>query len=309
MLSNIDKYKVINFNLSKENLVIENTEIKNQNSMPINNNFSPFSSKMPDINRIIKSFNIFADEDSESNISSSDLRLCENYGNKNEMMVQSKENKYKNEKTSDKFEVIRISQEKDKKIFSIKKTMKLGRIKKNSNKIGKHSKYRRDNIIRRFKVRLMNNIYEYINKSFIINSNNNTNKKHLYLLKRLSSYNVKLMSKRDNIIWLNSSVKYIFSQKISSKISSFNSHYNKKIINKIYEEKTELKVIDILNKAVREMWGIYINDNDESYTSFTKLKDDIIKLKNIGETEYYIALYIQIAKKFEEIINKIIPRK
>ena len=154
----------------------------------------------------------------------------------------------------------------------------------------------------------MNNIYDYINKSFIIN-NNNTNKKHLYLLKRLSSYNVKLMSKRDNIIWLNSSVKYIFSQKISSKISSFNSHYNKKIINKIYEEKTELKVIDILNKAVREMWGIYINDNDESYTSFTKLKDDIIKLKNIGETEYYIALYIQIAKKFEEIINKIIPRK
>ena len=96
--------------------------------------------------------------------------------------------------------------------------MKLGRIKKNSNKIGKHNKYRRDNIIRRFKVRLMNNINEYINKSFIIN-NNNTNKKHLYLLKRLSSYNVKLMSKRDNNIWLNSSVKYIFSKKISSKIS------------------------------------------------------------------------------------------
>ena len=224
------------------------------------------------------------------------------------MNVQSKENKYKNEKTSHKFEVIRVSKEKDKKIFSIKKTMKLGRIKKNSNKIGKHNKYRGDNIIRKFKVLLMNNIYDYINKSFIIN-NNNTNKKHLYLLKRLSSYNVKLMSKRDNIIWLNSSVKYIFSQKISSKIFSFNSNYNKKIINKIYEEKTELKVIDILNKAVREMWGIYINDNDESYTSFTKLKDDIIKLKNIGETEYYIALYIQIAKKFEEIINKIIPRK
>ena len=224
------------------------------------------------------------------------------------MNVQSKENKYKNEKISQKFEVIRVSQGKDKKIFSIKKTMKLGRIKKNSNKIGKHNKYRGDNIIRKFKVLLMNNIYDYINKSFIIN-NNNTNKKHLYLLKRLSSYNVKLMSKRDNIIWLNSSVKYIFSQKISSKIFSFNSNYNKKIINKIYEEKTELKVIDILNKAVREMWGIYINDNDESYTSFTKLKDDIIKLKNIGETEYYIALYIQIAKKFEEITNKIIPRK
>ena len=108
---------------------------------------------------------------------------------------------------------------------------------------------------------------------------------------------------------MNSSVKYIFFQKISSKISSFNSYYNKIIINKIFVEKKEQKVIDILNKTVREMWGIYINDNDESYTGFTKLKDDIIKLKNIGETEYYIALYIQIAKKFEEITNKIIPRK
>ena len=39
------------------------------------------------------------------------------------------------------------------------------------------------------------------------------------MLKRLSSNNVKLMSKKDNMIWLNSSIKYIFSQKISSKIS------------------------------------------------------------------------------------------
>ena len=85
---------------------------------------------MPDINRIIKSFNIFADKDSQSNISSSDLRLYENYDNKNDKNVQSKENKYKNEKTSHKFEVIRVSQGKDKKIFSIKKTIKLGRIKK-----------------------------------------------------------------------------------------------------------------------------------------------------------------------------------
>jgi hypothetical protein len=73
MLSNIDKYKIINFNLSKENFIIENTEIKNQNRIPVNNDFSLVSSKMPDINRLIQSFNIFADEDSQSNISSSDL--------------------------------------------------------------------------------------------------------------------------------------------------------------------------------------------------------------------------------------------
>ena len=51
-----------------------------------------------------------------------------------------------------------IYNEKNKKIFSINKKMKLGRIKKNSEKIGKHNKYRRDNAIRRFKVHLIQNI-------------------------------------------------------------------------------------------------------------------------------------------------------
>lgn len=212
MLSNNDKYKFLNFNISKENFVTENAEIKNQNIKPENNNLSLISSKMPDINELIKSFNILEDEDSQSNISSLDLRLCQNISNKNEININSIENKCKNEKTLQKFEVVKVSQEKEKKIFSIKKKMKLGRIKKDSNKIGKHSKYRRDNIIRRFKVRLMNNIYDYINKSFIINNRKDKNK-HINMLKRLSSNNVKLMSKKDNMILLNSSIKYIFSQK------------------------------------------------------------------------------------------------
>lgn len=74
------------------------------------------------------------------------------------------------------------------------------------------------------------------------------------------------------------------------------------------KKKKELKVIDILNKTVREMWSIYINDNDESYAGFTKLKNDIVLLKNIGEKEYYISLYIHIAIKFEKIINKIMQK-
>jgi hypothetical protein len=85
MLSNNDKYKFLNFNISKENFVTENAEIKNQNKKPENNNLSLISSKMPDINELIKSFNILEDEDSQSNISSLDLRLCQNISNKNEI--------------------------------------------------------------------------------------------------------------------------------------------------------------------------------------------------------------------------------
>ena len=69
-------------------------------------------------------------------------------------------------------------------------------------------------------------------------------------------------------------------------MSTFHSDYNKKLIHKIYEEKKEIKVINILDKTIREMWFIYINNNDESYPGFKKLKDDAIKLKDLGENEY-----------------------
>ena len=93
-------------------------------------------------------------------------------------------------------------------------------------------------------------------------------------------------------------------------IAYVRSDYNEKLIKAIYEDKKETKVINILDKTIREMWLIYINDiNDEFFSGFSKLKDDIIKLRNMGETEYYIKLYIDIAHKFEEIFKNITPRK
>ena len=58
----------------------------------------------------------------------------------------------------------------------------------------------------------MKNISDYINSSFTINK---MFKKHkqIKFLKKLSCYDTKLISKKDNINWLNSSVKNIFSQK------------------------------------------------------------------------------------------------
>jgi hypothetical protein len=197
--------------------------------------------------------------------------------------------------------------EKSKKIFSIKKVKKKGRHKKNSNKKGKHDKYNRDNIIRRFKVHLMRNIFNYINSLFTINQRS---KKYKKIIKMISSSNTKLISKKDNLEWLNSSLKKIFSQNVSKRAFNFNSNYNQKLINKIYKENKEINVIKLLDKTIREMWIIYINDDiEKSYDGFSTLKDDIKKLKEIGETEYYINLYINVSQKFEEIFNSITSKK
>ena len=82
----------------------------------------------------------------------------------------------------------------------------------------------------------MKSIYDYINSSFTINKNLIRHKQIKYI-KKLSSQETKSISKNDNINWLNSSIKTILSQKISTKNSSPHSDYNKKIINEIYKEK------------------------------------------------------------------------
>ena len=54
------------------------------------------------------------------------------------------------------------------KIFEIKKKKKSGRIKKYFNRKGHHDKFKKDNLIKKFKVHLMKNIFNYINSCFLI---------------------------------------------------------------------------------------------------------------------------------------------
>ena len=158
------------------------------------------------------------------------------------------------------------------------------------------------------KVFLMRNIYNYINDSFIINTNKDKNNK-INFLQRISSFNSKSISKKDNIKWLNSKIKDVFSENLKKYIC-YDLDYNKKLINKIIQEGKEEKTIYIFNKTIKEMWFAYINDDkNNDFIGFETIKDDIKKLRKIGETEVYIDLYIKIANNFENIFKKINPRK
>ena len=190
----------------------------------------------------------------------------------------------------------------DNKIFNINKVKKKGRIKKHRNKSGKHDKYQKDNIIRLFKVHLMNNIFNYINSSFKENPKN--------ILQKISSKFIKSISKEDNIKWLNSKLSDVFSQNLSTKIVRYNSNHNKKVINSVLEKGTDKNVIFILNHTVRDMWIIYINnDINHKYTGFSTLKDDIKKFEISNQPPNYIEKYKKVAIEFEEIFNKIKERK
>ena len=182
-------------------------------------------------------------------------------------------------------------------------------IKKNSTKKGKHNKMTKDNVIRRFKVQLITHIFNYINSLFNIN-NYGKSKKQINVIKKVDSIYIKSISKEENIEWLNSKLNFIFSKTISSKLSNFDINYNKKLIQRIYSKNEEKKVINILDKTIKEMLSIYCNDDPENkYPGFKTLKDDLIRLRELKEDEAYIEMYSLVAISFEEIYEKIIPIK
>ena len=306
------KFSIIKFNSSNDIFQGENDDILcNQSNNSILCYNSTYTNKNLGINTTIKPFDLLIGQDySEMNsiINSTLLYFNKDLGLNNY-------NKDNNKAISYKFKIkkTRMKRAKQsfnkigKKIFTIKKLMKLGRIKKESGKKGKHDKYKRDNIIRRFKVHLMKSIYEYLNSLFLFNKNAKSKKR---ILKKLCSLDTKSISKRDNIKWLNSTIRNVFSKNITSRLSKYNRDYNKKLIGLIYEQNIELDVITLLNKTIREMWLVYINDDsDKSYNGFSTLKDDITQLKEMGEPESYIKHYISIATRFEDIFDEIISRK
>ena len=167
----------------------------------------------------------------------------------------------------------------------------------------------KDNVIRRFKVQLITHIFNYINSLFNIN-NYGKSKKQINVIKKLDTIYIKTISKEENIEWLNSKLNFIFSKTISSALSNFDINYNKKLIQRIYSKNEEKKVINILDKTIREMLSIYFNNDPENkYPGFKTLKDDLIRLRELKEDEAYIEMYTLVATSFEEIYEKIIPRK
>ena len=308
MINQIDTFEKensLNFNNAlDDDFDIENIDFNNKINKQLDLVLSPKLENNQNLSKLLKPFTaLLSDDCSELNLikCSSNLKIIdskkENESNSSDIIKDNNENK------SDDIQLI---YKKDK-VFSIKKVTKKGRIKKNSFKKGKHDKNNRDNIIRKFKVKLMNSLYDYINRSFIINTNRQTKK--IKIIKKLSSNDTTSIKKEDNIKWFNSQIKNVFSQNISTKIAHYDLDYNSKLINKIYLKGQEKRVINILDKTIKEMWLVYVNDDEENnFKGFHTLKDEIKEFRKKGQEEAYIEKYIKIAKNFEEIFANIKSR-
>ena len=203
-----------------------------------------------------------------------------------------------------------------KKIYKITKDFKgKGRIKKNTNFVGKHNKFAEDNIIRKIKGRFLEYCRLYINysyKKYFLN-NTQTNKKYHNLLQKIDSKIVKQIKKERNIEWFDTKLYKIFSQNVSEKCSQYKEDYNKKQIKLLYDKNEVTDVIQILNMPVREMYENFILNKKKE--GFKTLENDLeeIKKKMIEENEdnieEYLNKYEYIAQNLESIFMKKNPRK
>ena len=305
-IDTFEKENSFNFNNdSDDDFDIENIDFNNKINKQLDLVLSPKLENNQNLSKLLKPFTaLLSDDCSELHLIKCSSNLKEKDSKKENESNSSDSIKDNNENKSDDIQLIY----KKGKVFSIKKVTKRGRIKKNSSKKGKHDKNNRDNIIRKFKVKLMNSLYDYINRSFIINTNRQTQK--IKIIKKLSSKDIKSIKKEDNIKWFNSQIKNVFSQNISTKIAHYDLDYNSKLINKIYLKGQEKRVINILDKTIKEMWLVYVNDDEENnFKGFHTLKDEIKEFRKKGQEEAYIEKYIKIAKNFEEIFVNIKSRK
>ena len=175
----------------------------------------------------------------------------------NDLFLRKKTRREKNIKNSD---------NKEKKI-NIKNNEQSSNKKSKSNKNKKHDKYCRDNIINKIRGRFFNSyIIDLVQKNSI---NNDIKLKKLPNKKFIADLN---KEKNEKLYKMKMS-DILCQQKISSKYSKFDEYENKKIIEQIYKEKREIKVIKILELTFEELFIIFRR----------KLNDpnDIIKLEEI----------------------------
>ena len=153
-----------------------------------------------------------------------------------------KKNKEKEKDNSiiDKITKENIQQEIKEKIYlkkPFKEKKKLGRKIKSDECLGEHNKFSDDNIIRKIKSTILNNVLFFINQKIKINypNLNKDSLKEMQLFKLKQNTIIKNKANYNKQL-LNTTLKSIFSTDISDKYTRYSSKHNKDLIEKLLNE-------------------------------------------------------------------------
>ena len=177
------------------------------------------------------------------------------------------------------------------KIFFFKKvSRKMGRKKHSQTQLNfveaNHNKFREDNIVRKIKIYFTNSLMLYINKKYSEFIGRKTKK----LLIKIKPNFTKVWTKKDNQEYLTKTAKEVFSERLSSKCTRYGQKHNIDQIRILIEENEAIEVINILNKTIKDMYLIYIGNNNK--IPGLSLENDLMNMKK--EKERNIPKFIKI---------------
>ena len=200
-----------------------------------------------------------------------------------------------------------------------KKSTKLGRKKKNSNEIGKHNKFSVDNLIRKSKALFHKHFVRFLNGKLKENNiilsaiidNKKYSSKNFLKMKRtqnyeiLTSYNLALFDKK---------MRDYMSEDLSEKCTNYPTSFHKEAIYKLYEEKKNKDIIDILELKYLDCFKYYRGDEDRIHAACLKGLDKYFSeiseiLAKEGNEENYINEFISLTKKLDSHFKEKKPRE
>ena len=192
---------------------------------------------------------------------------------------------------------------KKEKLFNITKEPKLkkkrGR-KKNSSMGGKHTKFCYDNMTRKFKRVFFESILNFI-KSSMKKVQTSANKYVKPILLKIKQNFISNTNVNFNKNLIQKKLRDIFSNNISSKFSNYGLDYNRKLIEKIYNEKIQTKVIDILEMTFLEcLEHLRGSKHYEQLEGLENAYGIVINELENKENDEYMANFKEFVNRFEQ---------
>ena len=202
----------------------------------------------------------------------------------------------------------------------------LGRKTKNSGEIGEHTKYSEDNMTRKIKVLLKNDLLEFINDKIKIDLNLSeiSIDGKIYKNEQIKLLNIKQTKTLDITVdgikvYLNTKVKDFFNDEISKNNKNYPANFNAVLIEKLYEMENAESITSIMDKTMLECLKYYRKDEDmiNNYEyvclkglekKFEGLKDRLMKNPEKKNDEKYVDELIKLIKEFEDVYSKKRPR-
>lgn len=174
-----------------------------------------------------------------------------------------------------------------------------------------HSKMKEDNLIQKIKVVFVNSSMNFINKRHK-NYKIKINQKYERLVYKIKSEFAQVIKKDENLKFLQTSIRDLFSSDLSEKYSKQIKDFNRNQIAQLYRDNKEKEVIEILDKTVNCLLNDYVEGKykDEGFSLDIDLNEIKEKMEKNNEKNInnYIQEYKAKVKDFGNIFEKKISR-